>query len=347
MNNKFKREILSKIGLEPGALDLLDVRSDESPHAHYDGKPGISGNFNYSLLEDVPEVIFILTPKGILSYLTPAFSELTGWAREQWIGRPFSDLIDIEMRKDTLCELFKFENCRRKKVFETKILVNGGSIDAEISAAFRLRHGEAMSIIGSLRDNTDKIRSEEVHALQEKRIRALYEISAEPGMGIETQLVETLKAGAGLLSMEVAGVGRLTGKNCRVLYCYDEMGRVTQGLECELLKTYCKITLSNDDVVAMDHVRETEYRNEEFFRGYGFESYIGVPLRIDGTVFGTLNFASPHPRKEPFVKADKDFIRLMGRWISTMIERKKAEGMRSEKKNSFTGLSSKTRTTLY
>lgn len=138
-----------------------------------------------------------------------------------------------------------------------------------------------------------------------------------------------------MLSMEVAGVGRVAGKNCTVLYCYDEMGRVTQGLECELSKTYCKITLANDDVLAIDHVGESEYRNEEFYSVFGFESYIGVPLRINGKVFGTLNFASPHPRKDPFTTADKDFIRLMGRWISTMIERKRAEDMLKEKEELY------------
>jgi PAS domain S-box-containing protein len=154
-------------------------------------------------------------------------------------------------------------------------------------------------------------------------------------MGIETQLVETLKTGADMLSMEVAGVGRIAGKYCTVLYCYDEMGRVTQGLECELSKTYCKITLANDDVLAIDHVGGSEYRNEEFYRVFGFESYIGVPLRINGKIFGTLNFASLHPRKKPFTTADKDFIRLMGRWISTMIERKQAEDMLKEKEELY------------
>jgi PAS domain S-box-containing protein len=52
-------------------------------------------------------------------------------------------------------------------------------------------------------------------------------------------------------------------------------------------------------------------------------------------VFGTLNFASHHPRKELFTKEDKDFIRLMGRWISTMIERKKAEDMPREKEQLY------------
>lgn len=340
MKNKLKHEIGPEDGIEPGTLDLMEAvtsfHSDEISEAPYN-VGGESGTEFYSgLLEDAPEVIFSLTPEGVLTYLNPAFSVLTGWAREKWIGRSFSDLLDIGPGTDTAGNLFKFENGRRKKVFESKILLSGGgSISAEISAAFRSRNGKVLSIIGSLRDNTNRKHSEEAHALQEKRIRSLYEISAEPGAGIDAQLAETLKTGAEMLCMEIAGIGRVAGKNCTVLYCHDELGRFKQGFEFDLSKTYCKITLANDDVVALDHVGESEYRNDESYRSFGFESYIAVPLRINGIVFGTLNFASQRPRKEPFTTADEDFIRLMGRWISTMIERKKVEDLLKEKEELY------------
>jgi PAS domain S-box-containing protein len=227
----------------------------------------------YDLLESIPEVIFILTPEGVISYLTPAFSELTGWKREQCIGKPFSELVDIEMRKDTLRTLSKLMNCPLKKSFDTKILVrSGGSISTEVSAKSRFMNGRVTGITGLLRDNRVKKFSQEVHALQEKRIRSLYEISAEPGMEIEAQLEEALRVWADMLSMEVAGIGQVSGRSCTVLYCHDEHGRFKQGFEFDLSKTYCKITLAMDDVVAFDHVAESEYRNDKSYRSFGFES---------------------------------------------------------------------------
>jgi PAS domain S-box-containing protein len=154
-------------------------------------------------------------------------------------------------------------------------------------------------------------------------------------MGIDAQLVETLKTGANMLYMGIAGVGRVSGKNYTVLYCYDERGMAKRGLEFDVEETYCKIALAADDVIALDNVGQSEYRDEECYKSFGIESYIAVPLRIDGKVFGTLYFASPRPRKEPFTQADKDFVRLMGRWIGTMMERKKAEDMLREKEELY------------
>jgi PAS domain S-box-containing protein len=277
-----------------------------------------------------------MTPEGIITYINPAFETLTGWERSTWIGRPFSDLLVDAAGAKLSHNPLGFENGDRKKVFESYILASGGgSLSAEVSLSFRMKGDKVIGVVGSVRDNTGRSLSDEVRALQEKRVRSLYEISAEPGVGIDTQIVETLKKGAEMLSMEIAGVGRITGRICTAIYCYDESGKLTQGLECDLAKTYCKITLANDDVFAVDNVGESEYKNEDFYRVFGFESYIGVPLRINGRVFGTLNFAGPNPRKEPFTKADKDFVRLMGRWIATKIERKEAEDMLKEKEELY------------
>lgn len=341
MKSKIKREGSSDTGLKPSPGGFTEsgesFGGDESSFIPYDESEAESNSgFFFELLENAPDSFFGLTPEGIIAYINPAFETLTGWKRGEWIGRPLSDLFVENGRGDAVRDSLKLEYGGQRRVIETDIRLNGGgSLNAEISVSVYTREGKYASIVGSIRDNTGRKRSDEAHTLQEKRIRSLYEISAAPGMGIDTQLVETLKTGAGMLGMEVAGVGKLTGKSCKVLYSYDETGRVVQGLECDLSKTFCKITLANDDVVALDHVGESEYSNEEFYKGFGFESYIGVPLRIDGKVFGTLNFASPYPRKEPFTTADKDFIRLMGRWIGTMIERKKAEDMLREKEELY------------
>ncbi|GEM_PF-1757078 len=335
-----KHHTVPEMGLKPAALNFMEpvkiTRGGASSSVHYDDEGAGGGDFFFGFLEESPDVFFSLTPKGTITYINPAIESLTGWERDMWIGRPFSDLLVSDTGDNTAGNYLEFKEGRRRRVFEAGIrLSGGGSVSTEVSVSLSEKRGDVIAIIGSLRNNTGRKLSDEVHALQEKRIRSLYEISAEPCMGIEAQLVETLRTGADMLSMEVAGIGRVAGKNCTVLYCYDETGRVTQGLECDLSKTFCKITLANDDVVALDHVGMSEYRNEEFYKGFGFESYIGVPLRIDGKVFGTLNFASTHPRKEPFTTADKDFIRLMGRWIGTMIERKKAEDMLKEKEELY------------
>ncbi|MCS6927465.1 MAG: PAS domain S-box protein, partial [Candidatus Binatia bacterium] len=50
--------------------------------------------FYRSLVETSPEVIYSLSPTdGTFTSLNPAFEEITGWSRAEWIGKPFAPLI--------------------------------------------------------------------------------------------------------------------------------------------------------------------------------------------------------------------------------------------------------------
>ncbi len=297
---------------------------------------GDNEGFFRSLIETVPEVVFCLSPEGVLTYLNPAFENLTGWQREDWTGRQFSELASGNQRTEFIHNLHQILDGETVHVLELSIsLSGGGSLTAEVTARPQFRDGKIIRILGTIRDIAQRKRSDEMLALQEERIRSLYEISAEPSMGIDTQLVETIKTGARVLGLEIAIIGYIEGDNYTVFYCHDDIGKVTQGLEIELEKTYCKITIAADDVIALDHVGDSEYNNDLCYKEFGLETYIAVPLRINGSVFGTLNFSSPYPREAPFTKADKDFVRLMGRWISTMIERKQAEKMLIEKEELY------------
>ncbi|MEQ9619413.1 MAG: PAS domain S-box protein [Deltaproteobacteria bacterium] len=292
--------------------------------------------FFRDLVETVPEMIFSLSPEGQITFLNSAFEKLTGWRRLEWIGRPFAELVCFEQRGKFREAFYLLENERLHQLMEISInLKNGGYLTAEVIARPRMRDGKVIRILGTARDITERKQAEEMLALQNKRIRSLYEISSEPGVGIEGQLVETLKTGTEMLGLEIAIIGHIVDRNYTVGYCYDKLGKVTQGARFDFDKTYCRLTLQADDLIALDHVGKSAYNRENFYLELGLESYIAVPLRINGVVFGTLNFSSPEPRQKPFTKADKDFVRLMGRWISTMIERKHAEDMLIEKEELY------------
>src|SRR5439155_1202076 len=49
-----------------------------------------------SLVEGVRDVIFALSPDGVIASLNPAFETITGSPREQWLGKPFDQLVHPE-----------------------------------------------------------------------------------------------------------------------------------------------------------------------------------------------------------------------------------------------------------
>ena len=153
------------------------------------------------------------------------------------------------------------------------------------------------------------------------RIRKLYSISADRTLGIEQQLEETLKVGARMLDLDMGIISHIHNEKYTILYFYDAFESLEKGMAFELGKTYCSITLNADDVVTIDHMAESEYKTHPCYKEFQIEAYIGMPILIKNKRFGTVNFTSPHPRRTQFNEFDIDFIRLIGQWTSTSLER--------------------------
>ena len=281
-----------------------------------------------SVVDNLPEVFYILSIDGKILYLNPAFEKITGWSCDEWTGKPFRDLIHPDDVDYAEISMFRFLQGEDLSPIEVTFLdKDGQSMIGEVSAVFHKVNGEIFNILGMVHDITDRKNTERMLAVQEERIRSLYEISADPGFGIDQQILETVKTGCDMLGLGIGIIGQASGDTYTVLYSYDKMSSITEGLKFDLEKIYCGITIEEKDVVALNHVGRSEYKDNYCYKEFKLESYIAVPLTVKGELFGTLSFSSLEPRDAPFSNADKEFIRLMGRWVSTMIERRQAEEM--------------------
>lgn len=57
----------------------------------------------------------------------------------------------------------------------------------------------------------------------------------------------------------------------------------------------------------------------------GVASYIGVPVFVDGEVYGTFCFYDSNPRDEGFSEWELTFVELLSRWVSSELERRDRE----------------------
>ncbi len=73
--------------------------------------------------------------------------------------------------------------------------------------------------------------------------------------------------------------------------------------------------------MTIEDVPNSRYNTHPCYAAFGLESYVGIPLYVEGRRFGTLNFSSPAVRPTPFTKAEKEFLLLMGQWVSTELEK--------------------------
>ncbi len=291
--------------------------------------------------EERYRALFDQSPVGVYIFDTDFKITNCNKRMEEILDTPYEHIvgIDISTFKNTrIFSLIKEVLNGQPGMYEGFCEVSSGPVRPYVCIRLTPLRDEKQNVVGGMaviEDITERRLAEEKLSIQEKRIRSLYEISAEPGFGIDQQIIQTLKTGCDMLGLDIGIIGHVVDKVYTVLYCFDQSNTITQGLKFNLDITYCSITLAENDVVAMDHVKISEYRNHSCYKEFKLETYIGVPLSVKGEIFGTINFSSPQPREIPFSNSDKEFIRLMGRWVSTMIERKQTEVMLKDKEELY------------
>lgn len=122
-----------------------------------------------ALIESAKDVIYTLSPGGLVTSLNPAFETITGWSRAEWIGKPFSSILHPD---DLSSALNVFQGALRGEVsptLELRVRARSGEyLVGEFIMPPLIADGKVIGISGIARDVTERKRAEE-------KLRALME----------------------------------------------------------------------------------------------------------------------------------------------------------------------------
>jgi len=175
------------------------------------------------------------------------------------------------------------------------------------------------------RDENDRLIADE-----RERLRTLYEITTHKGETLAEQFRAALALGSKTLSTKIAVLSHIEGGKFTVEYCVVPDGGLKEGDVFDLEETYCDMTVKKDDVFSINEMKTDEHKAHVCYQKFALEAYIGVPVKVFGELHGTLAFMAPDPHRPDFTDSDRDFVRLMGKWMSTSLEREQIEKMKSE-----------------
>ncbi len=173
--------------------------------------------------------------------------------------------------------------------------------------------GEVVAIFGTFQDLTERLR-------HETALKQLHIISTDASLDLGEMIQRLLALGTESFGLDIGIVSRIDSGRYEVLYVHSADGRPAPGTVFDLGETYCANTLLSDQVLSFDHAALSDMRNHPCYLSHKLESYIGTPLLVDGTRFGTLNFSSSKP-SDRFSEDDHDLIRLLAQWIGNEIAR--------------------------
>ena len=195
---------------------------------------------------------------------------------------------------------------------ETAATFNQMSARLELSEITRAAEDE------QLRINDARLRRQ-LEALQ-----GLNEIVALAGLDPESTLRHALQVGVKHLHLEFGIVSQISDEEYRIVVQVSPPGTLTDDQVFPLGRTYCSTTLANDALLAIHDAARSEYAGHPCFKDFQLAAYIGVPIRVEGNIYGTLNFSSIHGRQRAFDPSDLEFVRLLARWAGAFIERMQA-----------------------
>jgi len=128
----------------------------------------------HTLIDTAPDIIYTRTAgDGMISMLNPAFETITGWPRDEWIGKTFADLVhpdDLQFATDTFEQILKGKN---PPPYELRILTKSGTyIIGEFTIVPLFELGKIVGVLGIARDITERKRAEEGLIIANKELAA-------------------------------------------------------------------------------------------------------------------------------------------------------------------------------
>ncbi|MEO9654701.1 GGDEF domain-containing protein [Marinomonas sp.] len=166
----------------------------------------------------------------------------------------------------------------------------------------------------------------------EQVIRKLYQITNNHHLGFEEQIRQLLRMGLERFDLDIAILSKIDGEDYVIQYCVTPVEIPLQsGDKFNFDATYCSITCAANQAVAIEHVgQDDRLAVHPAYQAFGLEAYIGIPIYVQGELYGTLNFSSPLPFPRKFHDFDLDALQLMASWIEVELVRRSQEKQLSE-----------------
>ncbi|HEX9162135.1 MAG TPA: PAS domain S-box protein [Thermoanaerobaculia bacterium] len=169
-----------RITLEPrpdGQAYAVGISSDITAHRLAEEALRNSEVRYRTLVEQASDIIFSLDADGKITSLNGAFEQITGWKGSEWIGRPFTDVLDtasIEQTRQRFRGVISGELAGTNE-FELRTQ-SGRALTIEAKAQPINIDGQLLGTVGIARDIT-KRRETETEAAKEKRLASLGQLA--------------------------------------------------------------------------------------------------------------------------------------------------------------------------
>ncbi|KTG28855.1 PAS domain S-box protein [Idiomarina sp. WRN-38] len=249
-------------------------------------------------------------------YVNQAYERFFGVKLKELKGKTIAEIVG-RSSYEKISQLHDKVLKGEERSFVDKVVLNDGrtlQLDVKYVPNFEGAEKTVNGFFAVINDITDYASAAEV-------LRAVHDVVNRQSKTLSTDRInKLLRLGCHYLNAQTGIVSFVDGGDYIVKYAYSEGDPIPPDTKFELGETYCSVTLAADEVIATAHASESkEYSGHPCFDKFELETYLGLPVRINGKVWGTLNFTSPETRITPFTELDIELVGLICSAIETII----------------------------
>jgi len=291
-------------------------------------------NRSEAILENIHDVVFVLDEEGRIEFANAAserllsgegVTQITGQRLETVIGDRITDADTgrfTEAVESTLTELEGDGGVTGLYDADLQIdIATGGetrTFDIRVTPLGSQKRSQVL-VVG--RDITEQHEAKRQLEREVDALRELQTVMAESEVSAGTRLQELLALGCQTLGLEIGIVSHVQGDDYTVTAAHAPDADIESGDQFDLETTYCEEVVGTDAVCSFADAVADGKATHPAYREFELESYIGVPLEVDGSRYGTVNFSSPTTRVAPFGALERTFVELLSELVSAEISR--------------------------
>ena len=177
-------------------------------------------------------------------------------------------------------------------------------------------NGRVATLRGAVQDVTERRNRERV-------LRETHDIIADREAAFDQQVRALLELGRAELGTQYGTLSKIDGDEYTFEFVASDDDSIEEGDVVPVAATNCEVAASTERTLVLGDVARDapEETHRAGFTDWGIACYLGAPVFVEESVYGTFCFYGTEPREGQFSEWERTLVDLMSRWVSYELQR--------------------------